>query len=139
MKKMGIFILLMIGVLFISHYKNVKPVKAAPTLDESTQETTTVGEPRNEEPEATELETAELEAAEPQEKTGKKEKKKEAAADEEAEEQSAEESEEITEEQPVKSGKVFNRDEIGAILVCILFCVAFMCGYFAASIVFKGL
>lgn len=139
--KMKIFILLVIGTLIVSHYKNITAAKASPALDENTQETTTIGEPREAETSGPEQETekpGKAEQAEPeQNKPTKKAKKAEAAADEEAASEQAEEAAEETPATEQKEGKVFSRDEIGAILLCILFCVALICGYLVMHIFFK--
>lgn len=114
--KMKIFVFLVIGTLIISHCRNTAAVKAAPVLDEESQETETVGEPR------TETETEEEEK--------KKEKASgKTAAEQETEETSAEaEESEETEEEETADGEAYGADEQSSILICILFCVAVICG-----------
>lgn len=114
--KMKIFVFLVIGTLIISHCKNTAAVKAAPVLDEESQETETVGEPRTEE--ETEKEEEE-----------KKSRKEKASGKTETEETSAEaEESEEAEEEETADGEAYGADEQSSILVCILFCVAVICG-----------
>lgn len=115
--KMKIFVFLVIGTLIISHCKNTAAAKAAPVLDEESQETETVGEARTEE------------------KTEEEEEKNNKTKT--AGEQTEEEEDEDEDEEETADGEAYGADEQSSILVCILFCVAFICGGMIMRIFFK--
>lgn len=136
MKKMRIGLLLILAILVACRVRDMKAASAQ-SLDTDNQQLEVIGEPRQQEAELEEEEAGTDEEAEPEKETKKKSVKQEQEEEEEIEIAALDDGQEEVESPGNLESKTFSEDERGAILLCILFCVALIAGYLLIGGVLK--